>query len=74
MSSIRQIPSVDPRLTVVNSLPDPVAARLVRRWQLTGVIEMDYCEEVELTGGVVGGLHESILTMDPSGQEGCDLE
>lgn len=26
-----------------------------------------------LTGRTVGGLYESILTMDPSGREGCDL-
>jgi hypothetical protein len=42
-------------------------------WQLMEVMEIDRSGEVELTGRVVNDLHESILTMDPSGQEGRDL-
>jgi hypothetical protein len=42
-------------------------------WQLMEAIEIDHSGDVELTGRVVGGLHESILMMDPSGHEGRDL-
>jgi hypothetical protein len=42
-------------------------------WQLMEAIEVDQSGDVELTGRPVGGLHESILRMDPSGREARDL-
>jgi hypothetical protein len=42
-------------------------------WQLVEAIEVDNSGNVQLTGRPVGGLHESILTMDPSGREAHDL-
>jgi hypothetical protein len=56
-------------LSVLDEGHDPEAPDDAPGWQL---METD-ATSGELTGRDVGGLHESILSLDPSGREGSDL-
>ncbi|TCC65376.1 hypothetical protein E0H73_00010 [Kribbella pittospori] len=51
---------------------DPEAPTDAPGWSLVE-IRFDESDEGTPSGRVVGGLHESILTADPSGREGADL-
>ena len=42
-------------------------------WMLMETTDVSLGDHVRLTGRTVDGLHEDILTMDPSGREGRDL-
>ena len=56
-------------LSVLDEGHDPEAPGDAPGWQL---METGAASD-ELTGRDVGGLHESILSLDPSGREGSDL-
>jgi hypothetical protein len=52
--------------------PDIAAPQDAPGWSLMEVRYDDLDEELQ-TGRRIGGLHESILSADPSGREGADL-